>query len=144
MPFRRLLVATDGSAAARGALDRAIELARLSGGSITALYVVDDARLAILPPQSDWTLVHDALRDEARRVVEDACAAARAADVPAEPLVKDGHAAQAIVEAARDHDVVVLGTLGRSGLAHLLLGSVAERVVRHAPCPVLAVRRTKR
>ncbi|MBU7031468.1 MAG: universal stress protein, partial [Theionarchaea archaeon] len=43
-------------------------------------------------------------------------------------------------ERAADHDLVVVGTLGRSGISHLLLGSVAEKVVRHAPVPVLVVK----
>ena len=47
-----------------------------------------------------------------------------------------------IVEAAKDFDLIVIGTLGRTGLAHLIMGSVAERVVRFAPCPVLVVRST--
>jgi universal stress protein A len=53
-----------------------------------------------------------------------------------------GSPAHAIVDAAKlgNYDLIVLGTHGRTGLSHMLIGSVAERVVRHAPCPVLSVR----
>ena len=56
--------------------------------------------------------------------------------------IVDGRAAQTIVEVARQRhvDLIVMGTHGRSGVAHLLLGSVTEKVLRTAPCPVLAVR----
>jgi nucleotide-binding universal stress UspA family protein len=61
-------------------------------------------------------------------------------------LVRIGEASKVILDAARDggFDLVVMGTHGRTGLSHLVLGSVAERVLRRAPCPVLTVRRTDR
>ncbi|MCK4718510.1 MAG: universal stress protein, partial [Thermoplasmata archaeon] len=52
----------------------------------------------------------------------------------------EGSQAHAIVEEAKEHDLIVMGTLGRTGLGRLLLGSVAERVMRHAPCPVMLIR----
>ena len=68
-------------------------------------------------------------------------AAAGRKDLPSEVLT--GSPARTIVDAARQHqcDLIVMGTHGRHGMAHLLLGSVAERVVRTAACPVLVVRR---
>jgi nucleotide-binding universal stress UspA family protein len=65
--------------------------------------------------------------------------------LPAETAVCEGYAATVIVEeaAARDVDLIVIGTHGLSGLKHLLLGSIAERVVQKAPCPVLTVKTTR-
>jgi nucleotide-binding universal stress UspA family protein len=51
-----------------------------------------------------------------------------------------GHPVERILDAARRADTIVMATAGRSGLAHLVIGSVAERVVRHAPVPVLTIR----
>jgi nucleotide-binding universal stress UspA family protein len=64
-----------------------------------------------------------------------------AAGVAAEPLALSGRAQDVIVEVAQSRgvDLIVMGTHGRTGVRHLLLGSVAERVVRAAPCPVLVV-----
>jgi nucleotide-binding universal stress UspA family protein len=66
--------------------------------------------------------------------------------VPLESIIRVGVATSGIVEAAKhlDIDLVILATHGRSGLAHVLLGSTAERVVRHAPCPVLVLRERER
>lgn len=63
-----------------------------------------------------------------------------------EAEVARGQPADAIIQFAqeRDVDLIVMGTHGRSGLQHVLLGSVAEKVVRHAPCPVLTVRYKRR
>jgi nucleotide-binding universal stress UspA family protein len=60
------------------------------------------------------------------------------------PVVAEGSPTRKIVEMAADFDLVVLGTLGRSALGKLFIGSVAERVTRYAPCPVLVVRSRKR
>jgi len=63
--------------------------------------------------------------------------------VVVDPIVLDGLPVNIILEAAADHDLIVLGTLGRSALSKLFMGSVAERVTRYAPCPVLVVRARK-
>ncbi len=55
-------------------------------------------------------------------------------------LVIEGSPANEIITASKDYDLIVMGSLGRTGLSHLLMGSVAEKVVRHASCPVLVVR----
>jgi nucleotide-binding universal stress UspA family protein len=60
--------------------------------------------------------------------------------VPVEPRVELGDPFQRIMDAARGVDSIIIGTVGRTGLAHLLIGSVAEKVVRHSPVPVLTVR----
>ncbi len=76
------------------------------------------------------------------RDVEEALsqAAQSITEVPVETRSQIGSPWEEIVRAAREYDLVVMGTHGRTGLRHLFLGSVAEKVVRHAPCPVLTVR----
>ncbi len=137
--IRSILVPTDGSDGGRPAVAKAVALATDLGAQITALHVIDLSRVASVPGLDLDTLL-TALRKDgeaAVAVVEDM---AREAGVPAARKLIEGHPSDAISEEARHHDLVVMGTLGRTGLAHLLVGSVTERVIRHAPCPVMVVR----
>lgn len=61
-------------------------------------------------------------------------------NVPVEVMIKDGAPVKVILEQSKNFDVIVMGTLGRTGMSKLLMGSVAERVVRASDCPVLVVR----
>lgn len=140
MTYRRILVPTDGSERSRAALERALELAEAFRATVTGLYVVNESSYVGLPTGFEWETLVRALREEGARALADVESAARARGVPVETKLVEGHPAERIVQEAEAHDLVVVGTLGRTGLAHLLLGSVAERVIRHAPCPVLVVR----
>lgn len=140
MTYRRILVATDGSSRGRAAAEEATRLAQAVGATLTGLFVVDETSYLGLPSGFDWDALSRALREEGERALAGLAETARAAGVAATTRLEQGHPAEVIVEAAKDHDLLVIGTLGRTGLAHLLLGSIAERVVRHATCPVLVVR----
>jgi nucleotide-binding universal stress UspA family protein len=161
MPFTHVLVPTDFSDPAHHALGFAFEEATLHRAKVTLLHVVSPsaetevyyvtgaptagvdpvagARLGMHPTtnptvvrrdQSDEALTQ--LRDLVPHAFRDAC------DVE----LATGHPADAIVRIAQERgaDLIVMGTHGRTGLQHVLLGSVAEKVVRLAPCPVLTVR----
>jgi nucleotide-binding universal stress UspA family protein len=150
MSFTQKIVApTDFSPASALALDAAALLAKQFGAQIHLLYVYDPALLSPLyvvpgapslaaPAQEPRELEDRALRELARLRQE------RLAGVDEVELVVKQHtnAAEGIVAYAGEAgaDLIVLSTHGRTGLAHLLIGSVAERVVRHAPCPVLTMR----
>jgi len=98
------------------------------------LYLVDDPAVRTVLDEQ-WTVVRDqqaARLDELLRAVPD--------DVRGEALHLVGRAADELVTAGAAHDMILIGTHGRTGLGHLLLGSVAERVVRTAPVPVLVLR----
>jgi nucleotide-binding universal stress UspA family protein len=122
----RLLVATDFSPASTVAFEHAVALAGVCRASIHLLHVASG--------RADAAGNEHAL---AQLVVR-----CRAEGIVATSEVSRGAPAAAIVQAAADHavDLVVIGTHSRSGIAHLMLGSVAEHVVRTAPCPVLTVR----
>ncbi len=83
------------------------------------------------------------LEDEGKRAVSQV--KEMAGGLPVETFVLSGHPASTIVQFARDNgiDLIVTGTLGKSGIEELLLGSVADHVIRHAPCPVLVVKSTQ-
>ena len=139
----RILVPTDFSEPADAALDYAVDLSKTLGAQISLVHVVDEISDATLSFDLYMPLSAEA-RDEVlstvrRRLAERVERSGRP-DVTSDVLV--GGTARAIVDAARSHhaDLIVMGTHGRLGVAHLLLGSVAERVVRTAECPVLTVR----
>jgi nucleotide-binding universal stress UspA family protein len=145
--IRRILVPIDFSEASRAAFDYAIELARSVGASVDVLHVWEVPTFlapgsAVVVGASGTSLVEmvrTAAEDGLEKFVTDA--AARGAKVN-EWRAEPGSPAFAITEAARtaEYDLIVIGTHGRTGLSRALIGSVAERVVRHAPCPVLTVR----
>jgi nucleotide-binding universal stress UspA family protein len=141
----RILVPTDFSETSDAALIYARQLAGSLGASLHLVHVFDD-------PYGD-ALVAEVSASVYESMRASAIAAARRElmrRLPAEDRQRfrgssamvTGLAADAIVEYAADHsmDLIVMGTQGRSGFAHLLLGSVAEQVVRSAHCPVLTVR----
>ena len=143
--IRRVLAATDFSLSATSAVDRAIELAGSVGASVT-LFHAYHAR----PPLPGSELAFAAfdiagmLEAAARTNLERACVELRerfAACPPLEVTLAQGEAAVEIVAEARRgaYDLVVVGTRGRTGLRHLVSGSVAERVIRRSPIPVLTV-----
>jgi nucleotide-binding universal stress UspA family protein len=144
--FRRILVPLDGSDVAEEALGPAAEMARIMGASLTLLRVVEPVPLVApdglvyTPPTIDTTLMDD-LSKQARVYVDHVAARwqGEGLSVETDVTVNDLPTA-AILDAAERHDLVALATHGRSRVARFFLGSVADKVVRGAPCPVLVVR----
>jgi universal stress protein A len=141
--IKRILVPVDFSDCSKKALRYALALAREHSGSLDLLYVaalpsygpVDYGPMDYGNLQEE--MVASATKELAKTIAEEIGKA-----VPAEAIVRSGVAAREIIDVARTlpADLIVVSTHGRSGLKHVLLGSVAEQVVRHAPCPVLVVR----
>ena len=139
-----VLLPTDGSAGMDRVIEEAVGLAERHDATLHALYVVNTASLSNLPLEASMDAVSDSLREEGRtalaeveRLVDDR--------VPLESATVEGSPAREIVDDATETgvDLIVMGTHGRSGVDRLLLGSVAERVVRRSPVPVLTVRVTR-
>jgi nucleotide-binding universal stress UspA family protein len=144
MTFKNLLVPTDFGDAATRALDVALDLAPSAESRITLLHVSWVPPLAYAGVESGgihWPT--DQVADAARRKLEAAfsLAKAKAGNSKIETLLASGTPWEEIlrVAKARDCDLIVLGTHGRRGFSHALLGSIAEKVVRLSPTPVLAV-----
>jgi nucleotide-binding universal stress UspA family protein len=143
LTVRRILVPTDFSAPSHAALDMAIELGRRFGAELTLMHAHQVP--AYLYPEGMMPLSADIVADLERSIIAELgrlAARASAAGVAATTCHSIGVAVDEIVRAAAElpADLIVMGTHGRTGIRHALLGSVAEKVVRRAPCPVLTVR----
>jgi nucleotide-binding universal stress UspA family protein len=140
MPFRRILVAIDGSPGAQRALAKAIEIALLTGARLTALAVEGP-----LPAYAATIGEVDEVKQQKDRffagVADDARRQAGAMGVVIDVGVRLGHAAELITTYAREHgaDLIVVGHKGHF-LGDYLLGSTADRVAHHAHCPVIIVK----
>lgn len=143
--FARILVPYDFSAHSEDALAAACDLAVASGGELTVLNALPPVTslAGIRPPGGPvWLPPKDVVAQERERLVEAAervLAGRRVARLRCEVAVDEP--LDAILAAARRADVIVMATTGRGALAHLLVGSIAEKVVRHAPVPVLTIGR---
>jgi len=140
--FRRILVPHDFSAHAARALRLAGELAREHDGRLLVLHVVAPFPPVTAFPEEGVALVSEVdLMKAERSRLEEVVARTLGRDAPpTECKVTLGDPFHRIADAARGVDLVVMATAGRTGLGRLLIGSVAEKVVRHSPVPVLTVR----
>ena len=136
--FDHIVIATDGSESVRRAVRVALDFAERFDATVHALYVVDEGEVESSPER---------VREEMRAALDDSGEEAlrevvAAADRPVTTAVREGRPATVIREYAVEHgaDVVAMGTRGRHGENRFLIGSVAERVVRTCPVPVLTVR----
>lgn len=142
-PPQTILVATDFSDFAERALDYAIDLAAATGAKLHVLHAITLPTIAIAEVPVAYNTVNiDMLRDKAQAALDARIAQARERVTFGPPLVEIGDPRDIIDRVAVEigADLIVMGTHGRRGLRHLLLGSVAESVVRTASCPVLTVR----
>jgi nucleotide-binding universal stress UspA family protein len=144
--YSRILVALDGSPSASGALDAAIRLAHDTGAELQPLYVIDIPVIAYDVPGFDPSIVRDAYVEEGRIICTDASARMTRDGVKGTPRAVEVELgvediAQCIERTAADWhaDLIVMGTHGRRGVRRMVLGSVAERVLRNAHRPVLLV-----
>jgi nucleotide-binding universal stress UspA family protein len=134
-------VPTDGSSETERAVEHAAELAAAHGAELHGVYVVNSATFAGLPMETSWEGVGDVLREEGETALDRVEAIAADHGVAVTSHVLEGSPSRRIVEygETEDCDLVVMGTHGRGGIDRLLLGSVAEGVVRASSVPVLTV-----
>ena len=135
--FRRILVPFDFSTPATQALRAAVELAAAHKGRLLVLHAIQPYYPAGEGPP--WFPPDDVIAADRRRLTAIARkAAGRRVKVDARIVV--GNPYEEILKAARGTDSIVMATHGRTGLSHMVIGSVAEKVVRHSKVPVLTVR----
>ena len=139
--YERILVPTDGSDGAAKSMAEAFDLADEMGGMIHALYVVDTRDYNTLP-DTKWLTLEDELSATGEQVLADIEAQATTREIPITTAIERGIPHEEILSYATDidADVIVIGTHGRSGLQHFLMGSVTEKVIRSTERPVLVIR----
>ena len=136
--WKKILLATDGSKYSQPAIGKAIEFAKSYGSELQVISVVDVTEdFFAQAPKAFEDLIN-----KAKALVEDIKRKAGAEGIMAEGLVREGDAYSVIVEVSRRQEVdgIIMGSHGRTGLRRLLMGSVTEKVIGHALCPVLVVK----
>jgi nucleotide-binding universal stress UspA family protein len=144
MQFRHILAPTDFSEYSKKAVASALELAKKFGAKLSILHVVELPPYPVegyVPPSLTATFIED-LEHEASRELAQVVPEAEAAGVEVARLVGVGTPYRKISDMAEAEQVelIVMATAGRTGFSHLIMGSIAERVVRTASCPVLTIR----
>jgi nucleotide-binding universal stress UspA family protein len=141
--IQQIVVATDFSEHANRALEAAVELAKRYGAALHIVHAYHMPVLVGMPdevalPPSFWSGVKEAAASRLEKTLSDV----RAGGVRAVAHLREANPSDAILDVAREvgADLIVMGTRGLTGLKHVLLGSVAERTLRLAPCSVLSVK----
>jgi universal stress protein A len=144
--YRRILHPTDFSRASRPAFERAVKLARQEGAELLIVHVMVPPAPFVgngyVSPKT-YEDLEAAARKSAETQLKAVLARAKKAGARARAILTEGIPVEQIVRAAKGKraDLIVIGTHGRTGFSRFFLGSVAERVVQLAPCPVLTVRK---
>lgn len=136
--MERMLIATDGSEANQSAVRIGLRLAARLHMKVSTISINDIRDVPSTNASETWAL----LNDISKSAVADVIHQGHKLGVNVDPIIVDGVPHKEITERSADHDIVVIGSLGRSGLSKLKVGSVAEKVVRYSKCPVMVVRAT--
>ena len=148
--FERILIATDGSKHSERAAETGIEMARLYGSTVTALYVVDIGKEYaplgdLISKVADSLIagIKSNLQNQGQEATRKVAEMAEKAGVAAQRKITEGYPAEDIIRIAKEGDMnlIVMGGIGATGLDRFLLGSVADKVVRTSKVPVLVVRK---
>ena len=152
--FKKIMIATDGSTCSEIATEKGIEFARLSGGTVYAVNVMSTAYLfsmgeyysssmGINPNwESMYEVMHESLKKQGQQAVNYVKGLGEMKGVNVESILLEGNPSYELIRYAEEEkmDIVIMGTLGKTGLDRFLLGSVAGNLVRHSKVPVMVVR----
>jgi nucleotide-binding universal stress UspA family protein len=152
--FKKIMIATDGSTCSGIATEKGIDFARLSGGTVYAVYVMPTAYLfsmgeyysssmGINPNwESMYEVMHESLKKQGQQAVNYVKGLGEMKGVNVEAILLEGNPSDELIRYSEEEkmDIVIMGTLGKTGLDRFLLGSVAGNLVRHSKVPVMVVR----
>jgi nucleotide-binding universal stress UspA family protein len=141
--YKKILMPTDGSACSQKAITTGLDLARTMGASVTFMYAVEGigSTLWVSPESVPYglELIED-LKRVGKEALSKASELATAAGISAETRLVEARPVEAILAEAKNHDLIVMGTHGRSGLDRFMMGSVTEAVLHRSDKPVLVLR----
>lgn len=139
--YQKILIAVDGSDSNKFAIDDGLELAKALNSKVTAICVFDIGSYAAVAQGYGLGDERDFILNASKAALKYVTERSAEMGVEVQPKIITGRPAEVIIEESKNHDLVVCGTLGRTGLSHSLLGSVAEKIARLAHCPVLICRK---
>ncbi|HWR24975.1 MAG TPA: universal stress protein [Methanosarcina sp.] len=140
--YRNIVIATDGSENTQTAVSYGIEIARLSGATVYALHVIDTHHII----SEGWTVgkktIREMMKADGEKMVSEIREIGEVSGVKVKEVLLYGHPSEEIINFAENNsiDLIVMGTLGKTGLDRFLIGSVAGKVVRGSKVPVMVVR----
>ncbi len=139
---KKVLIPTDGSDYSMRAAEYGVSVAKLLGAEILIVYVIDTVALDQIAKVTNKDSVEEDLKADGDRYIRYVMGLAQKEGVKASSLMAKGRPYEQIVHLAKGlkMDLIVMGTFGRRGAERILIGSVAERVIEYANCPVLVVR----
>ena len=135
--FKKILIPMDDSELGQEALQQGLALAKLSGGEVTILYAIE----APYEPVSNYGQLEQAQthKAKAKKVLQQISTEARLRGIPTQAIIVEQHPVPAILEAAKEHDLVVMATHGK-GVERVLMGSVTDKVLHNCSTSILVVR----
>jgi len=141
--FERIIVPIDGSEVSKKAAKKALDLAQASDIRVVAMHVINVPDLPSLdayPGALRYQEMHELIQKEGQLYLDELEELGKQMGVNVSKKLVEGHPTEEIIKEAREDDLIVIGSKGRTGLDRLLMGSVAENVARHASCPVMIVK----
>ncbi len=139
--YKTIILAVDGSEVSRNALRHAVELAKQNNGTLVAVHVIPPIDVMDIETFKPESLIRG-LREEGKKILSEVRELAAGEDVKVQTTIEEGIPFEVICEAARSSgaDIIVMGSHGRTGIGKVFIGSVTERVISRAHCPVLVVK----
>ena len=148
--YKKIMIATDGSDCSRLATDKGIELARLSGGTVYAVHVLSKAYLSAMDGSAYSAVgtnpycesIEEAFQKHGHQALDYVKDLGNIKGVNVESVMLEGNPADELIRYAEENkmDIVIMSTLGKSGIDRFILGSVTENILRHSKVPVMVMK----
>ncbi len=139
--YKTIILAVDGSDVSRNALRHAVELTKQNNGTLIAVHVIPPIDVMDIETFKPESLIRG-LKEEGKKILSEVRELAAGEDVKVQTTIEEGIPFEVICEAARNSnaDLIVMGSHGHTGIGKVFIGSVTERVISRAHCPVLVVK----
>ena len=144
--YKKILVPFDGSKLSKLAFNQALSLAQMVGSKITIIHVIEPYvsgtfKFEVYEIMNSVEIVETKAKHAIELQINKLVKKGKEQNIKVNSIIKNGYVSDEIIKESSKYDLIIMGTLGQSDLAHLFLGSVAEKVSRHACCPVMLVRK---